>query len=253
MLCTYLANVWAIPSQMTHPYNENEGYEELKDGITIYLQITCIVAGILDGIFALNTPYYSKGVFVNERIHIIKHYFRNSFLLDVFAIGPIILTIQNYSNHIFWNAFFFFLIFKIKKIIAQIEDHFHFQEKTQAFLNLLKLLTQIMTIAHFFACFWIYLAFWEVNNLKFNNTWIQNFQLEDKTWEIKYINSLYYSIVTMVTVGYGDISPQNYVEKAFAVIIIIIACGFFAYALNRVGQILIEMNRSENEIKLKEN
>lgn len=251
MLCTYLLNVWGIPLQLSHWHNENEEEKyEYEDKILLDLQKIGFVAGIFEILFALNTPYYSRGAFINKSFQIIKHYFRNDLLLDVFAIGPLLLTIINYSNHNIWNSFFFFFILKIKKIIAKIEDHFHFQEKTQAFMNLLKLLAQIFTIAHFFACFWNYLAFWEIKELDSTNTWMHPLGIENKKWEIKYINSLYYSIVTMVTVGYGDISPQNYIEKAFSVIIIIIACGFFAYALNSVGQILIEMNRNENEIKL---
>jgi voltage-gated potassium channel Kch len=29
------------------------------------------------------------------------------------------------------------------------------------------------------------------------------------TWDIKYLNALYFSIVTMTTVGFGDIVPRT--------------------------------------------
>jgi hypothetical protein len=41
----------------------------------------------------------------------------------------------------------------------------------------------------------------------------------------------------MVTVGYGDILPNNEVEKAFSVLTILFSCGIFAYSVNAIGVI----------------
>lgn len=250
LLFVYLLNVWAISIHLSQnsTYGWAEEYNEFREFSLNIMKIGCL-AGLFDAFVILNTPYYSKGVFIQERSHIVKHYFRRNFVLDMFSIGPLMISIYHTSYHVIWHLFFVFFIFKIRKIVAQIEDHFHLQEKTQAVFNLLKLLTQIMAFAHFFACFWNFLASWEINSLQSPNSWMQVIHIENTSWDVKYINSLYYSIVTMVTVGYGDICPQNHIEKGFSIIIIVISCGFFAYALNSVGQILIEMNRNENKIK----
>lgn len=247
-LFVYLLNLWNIPIELIEWNSENEITSEFKRDFTTFLKTVGLISGLLDVFFALNVPYYSKGVFVKDRIKIIKNYFKNNFWLDLFAIGPIFIQ-KLTSEDTYLNFNFFFLLIKIKKIVDQIEDHFQFQDKNQALFNLIKLLTKVITIAHFFACIWNYLAYWEINVLKMTDTWMHSLEIENERWEIKYINSLYYSIVTMVTVGYGDISPRNPIEKAFAVVIIILACGFFAYALNSVGQILNEMNRMEDEFK----
>jgi hypothetical protein len=36
----------------------------------------------------------------------------------------------------------------------------------------------------------------------------------------------------MITVGYGDIAPTNPKEYILCVVIMLIACGVFAYAVN---------------------
>jgi hypothetical protein len=36
----------------------------------------------------------------------------------------------------------------------------------------------------------------------------------------------------MVTVGYGDIVPNNDVEKVFSIFTILFSCGIFAYSVN---------------------
>lgn len=45
----------------------------------------------------------------------------------------------------------------------------------------------------------------------------------------------------MVTVGYGDVVPQNYVETLIAIIMMLISCGVFAYTLNQIGVIFEEL------------
>ena len=42
-------------------------------------------------------------------------------------------------------------------------------------------------------------------------TWVQKANLHGEPWYILYIYSYYWANTTMVTVGYGDISPSNFV------------------------------------------
>lgn len=42
----------------------------------------------------------------------------------------------------------------------------------------------------------------------------------------------------MVTVGYGDITPNTNIELLIATISILIACGMFAFSLNKMGSII---------------
>lgn len=54
----------------------------------------------------------------------------------------------------------------------------------------------------------------------------------------------------MVTVGYGDITPQNPLEVSISIITIMLSCGVYAYTLNAIGTIFLEHNRSEKEIQI---
>lgn len=53
----------------------------------------------------------------------------------------------------------------------------------------------------------------------------------------------------MVTVGYGDIDPQNKYEVLFCIITMYITCGVFAYSLNAIGFIFEDLYLQENDIK----
>lgn len=57
----------------------------------------------------------------------------------------------------------------------------------------------------------------------------------------EYLYGLYFIFVTMITVGYGDITPKNEVELICGIVTMLILCGVFAYSVNRVGSILNEI------------
>ena len=53
----------------------------------------------------------------------------------------------------------------------------------------------------------------------------------------------------MNTVGYGDITPKNNIEKCFSIILIYFVCGVFAYNLNSIGIIVKEIAKRESEFE----
>ena len=64
---------------------------------------------------------------------------------------------------------------------------------------------------------------------------------------VKYIYSFYFCCTTILTVGYGDITPRNYVEVTIVTLVEIFGIIAFANFINEIGYSLTEIrNRSEN-------
>lgn len=51
------------------------------------------------------------------------------------------------------------------------------------------------------------------------------------------MDSLYFTFITMCTIGYGDITPISAIEKIYVIIMTSVSCGIYAYAVNVVGSI----------------
>lgn len=66
--------------------------------------------------------------------------------------------------------------------------------------------------------------------------------LEDWTW----IQALYYSVVTLSTVGYGDLVPTTDLSRLIAVIYIIFGVGIMLTALGSIGHAFIK--KRENKL-----
>ena len=112
--------------------------------------------------------------------------------------------------------------------------------------DLVKLFLIVFYIAHVFACLWCFIG---KKGLKDEYSWINSQEIDENDIFNLYITALYFSIVTMITVGYGDISPKNAKEKIFVIFIMLFACGVFAFSLNRVGTIIQEMFENDEKFR----
>ena len=63
--------------------------------------------------------------------------------------------------------------------------------------------------------------------------------VEKLTW----VDSLYFSVITLTTVGYGDISPSTTVGKLFTMAYVIVGIGVFVALVTEVAQHLIEVRK----------
>jgi len=59
--------------------------------------------------------------------------------------------------------------------------------------------------------------------------------VEDLTW----IDSLYFSVITLTTVGYGDISPATTVGKVFTMGYVLVGIGIFVAVVTEIASHLV--------------
>ena len=73
----------------------------------------------------------------------------------------------------------------------------------------------IVLLAHFCGCGFHYIG-WVVPPHG-ANTWLMRINMNDASTEDRYVLSLYFSVITMITVGYGDIVPVNKLEMIYVI------------------------------------
>lgn len=103
-----------------------------------------------------------------------------------------------------------------------------------------KLMILILFFAHTLAC-----LFWLVG-ISANEaiTWPKQFGLIDESTSIQYVTSLYWSITTMMTVGYGDIHAVNTYERLYCMFSMIISSGVYAFTLSEIVKRVSEFNQA---------
>lgn len=80
-------------------------------------------------------------------------------------------------------------------------------------------------------------------------SWIITLNIDQYNWVSRYINSIYFSFITMVTVGFGDIKPTTDPEKVYVTLVALISSLIFAYTVNTIGTVFQEIAQQEAEYK----
>jgi len=107
--------------------------------------------------------------------------------------------------------------------------------------------------SHFSACFWIFTAeVSEEGEQVSDDNWIHSGDYQKLTNSQLYITSFYFTITTMTTVGYGDISGTNTIERITCCILMIMGVLFFTYTSGTITNIITneeEINKKFQEKK----
>jgi hypothetical protein len=196
-----------------------------------------------------------RTLLIDDRGIIITEYLRFQFWADVVSTGP------PFSHHYLGNkdSFSFvsvlkcvklFRIVKVFKILAQL---IHVTDEKVQIFNVCKMLLLIMYSSHLVGCF-----FSAVGRISGEPNWIEaaGFSFEcnvaaDASWLPKdeYIAGYYWAVMTLTTVGYGDISAQNNYERLFSSFVMIVGAIFYALVLGSVTSAIQELSAGDPELK----
>lgn len=73
----------------------------------------------------------------------------------------------------------------------------------------------------------------------------------DKSIIDQYVNSMYWSITTLTTVGYGDITPSTIPAKIFTMFVMVLGVGMYGFVIGNISQILSDRNRYKEKAREK--
>ena len=213
------------------------------------MRILFIILFAFDFIINFNTAFYSKGELIVSKKLIMKNYLKTLFVYDFFSLSFLIMngilgfSIEN--NLVKVCSFLFLFRFRnLSKAISNFEDFLFIDEKTDNILGFVKLIFTILLFSHWSACIWIF-----IGKMEETSSWIIYYGLKHESYFKQYVNALYYIVVVINTVGFGDFVSTNTIERGFTIIFIFIACVIFGITLNRIGMILQNINRSRRELK----
>ena len=197
-----------------------------------------------DIILNFNLSFYDHENLIIDKKIILESYVKTQFYLDIFTLIVLIFwqIDRFYLSDIAIFGFFVKFV-KIKKIFKDVEEWLVVNENSYHIYSLLTLLIRILVVSHLAACIWHFIGFFS------ENSWMASNSLIHQPWHIRYLYSFYFIMITINTVGYGDITPQNSAEVIFCIFFVIIGCMMFAYSLNCMGNIFHAIYKKERQLK----
>lgn len=186
------------------------------------------------------------------------------FSIDLIAVIPfeVILGTTNLNEFVrmtrIGRLYKLIKLAKLMRVMKLIRDRSNIMKYVQeilqigiGFQRLVFFLLYFTLFCHVIACLWVMSASVEDN---YKGTWMESevngVKYHDMALTDQYLSSFYYTITTITTVGYGDISGKTALEKVFCIIIMFVGVLTFSFASGQLASIL--QNYDSNNAKFEE-
>lgn len=218
----------------------------MKSYVTIFL--------IIDMALEMNTLYFNYGLEVRNRSKIYVNYLKSYFLPDFIALFSNVAASDYFdfidpSIKIVCGLLFYTKIFALGKFSSKMMNRFQLTHEWKGVKRLIFLFFVIIMITHLTACGWYYVGIHAKVDDPTAQTWIKTQGLASEDWYLQYMSSFYWAIVTVMTVGYGDIIPQNNSERCFCLFVILFGGMILPYSINSIGLIIQDIQRDQKKFE----
>ncbi|XP_065850004.1 potassium channel AKT1 [Euphorbia lathyris] len=207
-----------------------------------------IADNVVNGFFALDiiltffVAYLDKTSYllVDNRKQIAWKYVRTGFIFDLISTIPTELarkiTPKPFKSYGMFNMLRLWRLRRVSALFSRLEKDRNFN---YFWVRCAKLVCVTLFAVHCAGCFYYLIAARYKNP---QDTWIgsslgDNF-LEQSIW-IRYVTSIYWSITTLTTVGYGDLHPVNTSEMIFDVFYMLFNLGLTAYLIGNMTNLVV--------------
>ncbi|CAM9795540.1 unnamed protein product, partial [Ectocarpus sp. 12 AP-2014] len=229
--------VVAIPLFVSFQHIENMHAEDWH-AFNFVVDVCFLVDLAARFLTAYHDEYANRVVY--EPIAIARHYSRGLLVFDLIASVPLTIMLGVHTFSISNKVTRLARMPQTLRLIRSIKMLSEEAEKTNrknillAMYNLVKVVLYILLVMHWVACGWHLLADMEDADL----SWIVKDGLEDAPASTLYVTSVYWTVTTLSTVGYGDIFASTIAERTYCILVMLTGATMYALAIGAVSHII---------------
>ena len=194
-----------------------------------------------------------EGKMVNNLKLCVYHYITNSFFKNLIISFPFLSIFHNSNS--FFKILPLIRIFKFYEYTFNEKDSELYYDKLIINLHIIQPLSMhnplysfleffvgFFILLHISTCMFIYL----LDSSDYPNWTTSNF---DDSNTRNYISGFYFSLTTIITVGYGDVTPLSYNERLYTIILMIIGVCLYSMVLSILSSLFEDFQTKEKNNK----
>ncbi|XP_027885593.1 potassium voltage-gated channel subfamily H member 6 isoform X2 [Xiphophorus couchianus] len=202
---------------------------------------------IVDIIINFRTTYVDHNdVVVTQPSRIAKHYIKGWFPIDMLAATPFDLLIFRSGSDEMATLTSLLKTARLLRLVRVARKLDRYSEYGAAVLFLL--MCTFVLIAHWLACIWYAIGFVErpytetgwLDNLaeQLGKAYNESDSTSGPSVKDKYVTALYFTLSSLTSVGFGNVSPNTNSEKIFSICVMVIGSLMYASIFGNVSAII---------------
>lgn len=195
------------------------------------------------------TSYRERGAEVRDTRRTARRYARTLLPVDLLANIPfdlLVLLLAGDAQMLGASLVLWLRLLSLLRVIRLVAILRRWQAMLWTNPGVLKVAGFVIMIAlftHWVACMWFFTAF----AAGFPpDSWAVRAGIDNADAAGQYVRSLYWTITTITTVGFGDITPGRTVEYLVAMVLMLIGASLFVFIVGSIASLLNTLHANRN-------